>query len=210
LWTLWINRVTAKGENTMILMIDNYDSFTYNLVQYLQMLGAEVEVTRNDAVTVADIEALKPAAVVISPGPGGPESAGISIPLVQSFSGRIPILGVCLGHQAIAVAFGGTILRAKQLMHGKVSTVTTDGKALYRGIQSPFQAMRYHSLAVSREQLPDCLEVTAESEDGEIMGIRHLQHPTEGIQFHPESIMTPIGKRLLRNFLNGANGFNKN
>jgi anthranilate synthase component II len=194
----------------MILMIDNYDSFTYNLVQYLQMLGAEVEVTRNDAVTVADIEALKPAAVVISPGPGGPESAGISIPLIQSFSGRIPILGVCLGHQAIAVAFGGTILRAKQLMHGKVSTVTTDGKALYRGIQSPFQAMRYHSLAVSREQLPDCLEVTAESEDGEIMGIRHLQHPTEGIQFHPESIMTPIGKRLLRNFLNGANGFNKN
>ena len=194
----------------MILMIDNYDSFTYNLVQYLQMLGAEVQVARNDAVTVADIEMMKPAAVVISPGPGGPESAGISVPLIQSFSGRIPILGVCLGHQAIAVAFGGKILRAKQLMHGKVSTVTTDGKALYLGINSPFQAMRYHSLAVSREQLPDCLEVTAESEDGEIMGIRHLQHATEGIQFHPESIMTPMGKRLLRNFLNGANGFNRN
>jgi anthranilate synthase component II len=194
----------------MIIMIDNYDSFTYNLVQYLQMLGAEVQVLRNDAVTIPEIETLRPAAIVISPGPGGPESAGISIPLIQKFSGRIPILGVCLGHQAIAVAFGGKILRAKQLMHGKVSTVTTDGKALYRGINSPFQAMRYHSLAVSREQLPDCLEVTAESEDGEIMGIRHLEHPTEGIQFHPESIMTPMGKRLLRNFLNGANGFSKN
>jgi len=190
----------------MILMIDNYDSFTYNLVQYLQMLGTEVNVVRNDALSVDDIEARKPAGIVISPGPGGPESAGISISLIQNYSGKIPILGVCLGHQAIAVAFGGKIVRAKQLMHGKVSTVTTDGKSLYQGVRSPFQAMRYHSLAVAREQLPSCLQVTAEAEDGEIMGIRHTQHPTEGIQFHPESIMTPVGKRLLRNFLNKANG----
>jgi len=193
-------------EGVMILMIDNYDSFTYNLVQYLQMLGTEVNVVRNDALSVDDIEARKPAGIVISPGPGGPESAGISISLIQNYSGKIPILGVCLGHQAIAVAFGGKIVRAKQLMHGKVSTVTTDGKSLYQGVRSPFQAMRYHSLAVAREQLPSCLQVTAEAEDGEIMGIRHTQHPTEGIQFHPESIMTPVGKRLLRNFLNKANG----
>lgn len=190
----------------MILMIDNYDSFTYNLVQYLQMLGAEVNVVRNDALSVDNIEAWGPSGIVISPGPGGPESAGISISLIQNFSGKIPILGVCLGHQAIAVAFGGRIVRAKHLMHGKVSTVTTDGKSLYKGVRSPFQAMRYHSLAVAREQLPSCLQVTAEAEDGEIMGIRHMQHPTEGIQFHPESIMTPVGKRLLRNFLNKTNG----
>lgn len=190
----------------MIVMIDNYDSFTYNLVQYMQMLGADVKVIRNDAVSVEEIVAWNPAGIVISPGPGGPESAGISVSLVQNCSGDIPILGVCLGHQAIAMAFGGRIIRARHLMHGKVSTVTTDGKFIYQGVRSPFQAMRYHSLAVDRDQLPSCLQITAESEDGEIMGIRHVGHPTEGIQFHPESIMTPVGKRLLRNFLNRADG----
>ncbi len=193
----------------MIVMIDNYDSFTYNLVQYLQMLGADVKVVRNDVVTVEDVKSWKPKGIVISPGPGGPESAGISVSLIQECSGQIPILGVCLGHQAIAVAFGGKVIRAMHLMHGKVSTVTTDGESLYQGVRSPFQAMRYHSLAVSKEQLPSCLQVTAHAEDGEIMGIRHLEHPTEGIQFHPESIMTPVGKRLLRNFLNNANGSGK-
>jgi len=193
----------------MIVMIDNYDSFTYNLVQYLQMLGADVKVVRNDVVTVEDVKSWKPKGIVISPGPGGPESAGISVSLIQECSGQIPILGVCLGHQAIAVAFGGKVIRATHLMHGKVSTVTTDGESLYQGVRSPFQAMRYHSLAVSKEQLPSCLQVTAHAEDGEIMGIRHLEHPTEGIQFHPESIMTPVGKRLLRNFLNNANGSGK-
>ena len=186
----------------MIVMIDNYDSFTYNLVQYLEQLGAVVEVIRNDAVTVSDLAARNPSGIVISPGPGGPEAAGISVPVIRRLSGRIPILGVCLGHQSIAFAFGGKIIAAQRLMHGKTSTVTADGCNLYQGIRRPFQAMRYHSLAVSREDLPDCLEITSESEDGEIMGIRHQEHPTEGIQFHPESIMTPLGKRMLRNFLN--------
>jgi anthranilate synthase/aminodeoxychorismate synthase-like glutamine amidotransferase len=191
-------------EEDMLLMIDNFDSFTYNLVQYLQILGADVKVVRNNEITVSDVEALKPEAIVISPGPCHPESAGVSIPVIQKFSGKIPILGVCLGHQAIAVAFGGKVLHAKQLMHGKTSTITSDGKALFNGLPVPFQAMRYHSLAVSKEDLPSCLEVTAESEDGEIMGIRSREHLTEGIQFHPESIMTPVGKRLLRNFLKMA------
>ena len=190
----------------MIVMIDNYDSFTYNLVQYLQMLGADVKVARNDVVTVEVVRSWKPGGIVISPGPGRPEDAGIIISLIHEFSGKLPILGVCLGHQAIGMAFGGKVIRAKRLMHGKVSTVTADGKMLYHGVKSPFQAMRYHSLVVSREDLPACLDVTAESEDGEIMGIRHKEHPTEGIQFHPESIMTPVGKRLLRNFLDRANG----
>lgn len=190
----------------MILVIDNYDSFTYNLVQYLQMLGAQVKVARNDAVTLDDVAAMNPSGVVISPGPCRPETAGISVELVRSFSGKIPILGVCLGHQAIAVAFGGDVINAKKLMHGKVSSVTADGKTVYRGIGNPFQAMRYHSLAVSRDNFPACLEVTALAEDGEIMGIRHREHQTEGIQFHPESIMTLVGKRLLRNFLARANG----
>lgn len=188
----------------MLLMIDNFDSFTYNLVQYFQILGADVKVVRNNEITVSDVESLKPDAIVISPGPCRPESAGVSIPVIQNFSGKIPILGVCLGHQAIAVAFGGKVLHAKQLMHGKTSTITTDGKTLFNGLPVPFQAMRYHSLAVSKEDLPPCLEVTAESEDGEIMGIRSREHLTEGIQFHPESIMTPVGKRLLRNFLKMA------
>lgn len=190
----------------MLVMIDNYDSFTYNLVQYLQVLGAEVRVVRNNVVSVAEIQEWQPRGIVISPGPCRPETAGISVALVRESTGKVPILGVCLGHQAIAVAFGGSVVRARQLMHGKTSTIQADGKTIYQGIRSPFQAMRYHSLAVSREGLPSCLEVTAESEDGEVMGIRHREHPTEGIQFHPESIMTPVGKRLLRNFLHRAEG----
>lgn len=185
----------------MILMIDNFDSFTYNLVQYLRQLGADVSVARNNALSLTKIEDMAPTAIVVSPGPGKPESAGISMDVIRRFSGRTPILGICLGHQAIAAAFGGGIGRAGQLMHGKTSMVTADGQGVFRGIKAPFQAMRYHSLAVMREGLPDCLYVTAESEDGEIMGIRHREHATEGLQFHPESIMTTIGKRLLRNFL---------
>ena len=185
----------------MLVMIDNYDSFTYNLVQYLEGLGTPVRVFRNDQVTLDEIRRLDPDGIVISPGPGRPGTAGISMEVIRVFSGRTPILGVCLGHQSIAEAMGGDIVPAKRLMHGKTSTVTSDGRMLYHGITQPFQAMRYHSLAVSRETLPDCLVITSESEDGEIMGIRHREHPTEGIQFHPESIMTPVGKRLLRNFL---------
>ncbi|MEZ4529230.1 MAG: aminodeoxychorismate/anthranilate synthase component II [Desulfobacterales bacterium] len=188
----------------MLLMIDNYDSFTYNLVQYLEGMGTPVKVFRNDKVTVQEIEELKPDGIVISPGPGRPETAGVSLETIKQFSGTIPILGVCLGHQSIAEAMGGKVIHAKRLMHGKTSVVTADGKRIFKGIKNPFQAMRYHSLAVSKDHLPDCLEITAESEDGEIMGIRHKEHLTEGIQFHPESIMTPVGKRLLRNFLNIA------
>ncbi|MDM8525079.1 aminodeoxychorismate/anthranilate synthase component II [Desulfococcaceae bacterium HSG8] len=190
----------------MILMIDNYDSFTYNLVQYLEELGTHVRVFRNDAVSVSEIEAISPKGIVISPGPGRPESAGISLSVVKRFSGAVPILGVCLGHQTIGESFGGKIVSAKRLMHGKTSEIKADGKSIYEGVRKPFQAMRYHSLAISREDFPECLEITAESDDGEIMGLRHREHPTEGIQFHPESIMTPIGKRLLRNFLRGAEG----
>jgi anthranilate synthase component 2 len=193
----------------MLFMIDNYDSFTYNLYQYFRMLGAEVEVVRNDAVSTHDIARLAPSALVVSPGPCRPEDAGVSIPAIREFSGRIPILGICLGHQAIAAAFGGKVVHAKKLMHGKVSTISADGKSIYRGIKGPFPAMRYHSLAVSEGDLPGCLEVTAFAEDGEIMGIRHREHLTEGVQFHPESIMTPVGKRLLKNFLELANGKNR-
>ncbi|MFC1858236.1 anthranilate synthase component II [Thermodesulfobacteriota bacterium] len=185
----------------MILMVDNYDSFTYNLVQYIMQLGAPVRVIRNDAVSISEIDSWNLLGIVISPGPGRPESAGLTLPIIQHFSGKIPILGVCLGHQAIAMTFGGIVVSAKRLMHGKTSTINADGKNLYKGINKPFKAMRYHSLAVSRENFPQCLEISSEAEDGEIMGIRHRTHPTEGIQFHPESIMTPVGKRLLRNFL---------
>ncbi|MBC8247078.1 MAG: aminodeoxychorismate/anthranilate synthase component II [Deltaproteobacteria bacterium] len=185
----------------MIAMIDNYDSFTYNLVQYLRELGMPVEVFRNDKISVQDIGDINPIGIVISPGPGRPEQAGISLELLNEFSGKIPILGVCLGHQAIAMAFGGEVISAKRLMHGKTSQVQADGEKIYKGIKSPFQAMRYHSLVVSRENFPSSLTIVSEADDGEIMGIRHQDHPTEGIQFHPESIMTPVGKRLLRNFL---------
>ena len=188
----------------MILMIDNFDSFTYNLVQYLRQLGAEVEVIRNNALTIDAVDAMAPDAIVVSPGPGAPQGAGISMDVIRTFSGRIPILGICLGHQAIAAAFGGRIVAARRLMHGKTSSITADGKAVYKGVKSPFKAMRYHSLAVERETLPESLIITAEAEDGEIMGIRHRDHKTEGLQFHPESIMTTIGKRLLRNFLRNA------
>jgi anthranilate synthase component 2 len=186
----------------MIVMIDNYDSFTYNLVQYLKILGAQVDVFRNDAVSIQQLVDLNPAGFVISPGPGRPEAAGISVDLIRHFSGQKPILGVCLGHQAIAVAFGGRIVSARRLMHGKTSSITTNGEGIFSGVPNPFAAMRYHSLAVCADDLPPCLQVSAESEDSEIMGIRHVNQPTEGIQFHPESIMTPVGKRLLRNFLN--------
>jgi len=185
----------------MLVMIDNYDSFTYNLVQYLRELGTTVEVFRNDAVSLDDIDGIAPAGVVISPGPGRPEQAGITLPLISRLSGKVPLLGVCLGHQAIASAFGGEVVSAKRLMHGKTSDITADGEGVFAGIRGTFKGMRYHSLAVSRDTLPACLQVTAESEDGEIMGIRHRYHLTEGIQFHPESIMTGKGKRMLRNFL---------
>lgn len=190
----------------MIFMIDNFDSFTYNLFQYFGMLGAEVEVARNNEVSVDDIQNLAPSALVISPGPCRPEDAGVSIEAIRRFSGKVPILGICLGHQAIAAAFGADVVHAQRLMHGKVSTVSSDGKSIYAGISNPFQAMRYHSLAVAPQSLPGCLEVTARSEDGEVMGIRHKEHLTEGVQFHPESIMTPVGKRLLKNFLSLARG----
>ncbi len=185
----------------MILMIDNFDSFTYNLVQYFKMLGTAVTVVRNNEITLPDVEAIKPAGIVVSPGPGRPEGAGISLALVHSFSGKIPILGVCLGHQTIAAAFGGNIIPAKRLMHGKTSMVTSDGETIFSGFNKPFKAMRYHSLSVCPDTLPACLAVSARADDGEIMGLRHRHHNTEGVQFHPESIMTPAGKRLLRNFL---------
>lgn len=185
----------------MILMIDNYDSFTYNLVQYLRMLNADVHVARNDALTIADIEAMAPSHIVLSPGPGRPAAAGISLDLVRYFSGKMPILGVCLGHQTIAEAFGASIVLADRIMHGKTSAITTDGRTIFHKIPSPFDAMRYHSLVARADSLPDCLEISAQTAEGEIMAIRHKTHPTEGIQFHPESIMTPKGKRILKNFL---------
>ena len=189
----------------MILMIDNYDSFTYNLVQYLREMAADVQVFRNDAITVAEIEKLAPAAIVISPGPGRPEDAGVSCAAIRAFAGKIPLLGVCLGHQAMGLVFGGRVVHAKKLMHGKTSEVTCDGKGIFKGLDSrPFKAMRYHSLAIERESLPACLEVSATTDDGEIMGIRHKEFALEGIQFHPESIMTPVGKRILRNFLKNS------
>jgi len=186
----------------MIAMIDNYDSFTYNLVQYLQEMGARMRVFRNDTIDIPALEALSLSGLVISPGPGRPDTAGISIEAIQHFTGRIPVLGVCLGHQAICVAFGGEIVPARHLMHGKTLSVTADGQFIYSKIPSPFTAMRYHSLAISRASLPVVLDITAEADDGEIMGVRHQEHPTEGIQFHPESIMTSVGKRILRNFYN--------
>lgn len=188
----------------LVAVIDNYDSFTFNLVHHILHTGVDVNVFRNDKVSIDALTDLKPDAIVISPGPGRPEDAGISLDVVSHFSGTVPILGVCLGHQAIAQGFGGTIIHAKQIMHGKTSMITSDGKHIFSGMNKPFSVMRYHSLAVSEENLPDCLVVTSRTQDGEIMGIRHKKHPTQGLQFHPESFMTTVGKRLIRNFIKGA------
>ncbi len=185
----------------MFLMIDNYDSFTYNLVQYLAQLGAQTEVCRNDEITLDDISAMKPEAIFISPGPCSPREAGISVEAVRRFYRELPIMGICLGHQAIGYAFGAEVVRAGRLMHGKVSPVLNDGKTIFQGLPSPFPAGRYHSLIVDGDTLPEFLEVSAQTEEGEVMGIRHRHYPVEGIQFHPESILTPNGKRILRNFL---------
>ena len=188
----------------MVLMIDNYDSFTFNLVQYFGELGCEVRVVRNDALSVEAAAALQPSAVVISPGPCAPDRAGISLELIARLAGKVPILGVCLGHQAIGQAFGGRVVRAKRVMHGKVSRVRHDGSGLFARLPAQFTATRYHSLVVERETLPDCLEVSAESEDGEIMGLRHRRFPVEGVQFHPEALLTEHGHRLLQNFIEGG------
>lgn len=185
----------------MILMIDNYDSFTYNLVQYLGELGADIQAYRNDKVTLEEIERLRPEKIVISPGPCTPAKAGISVDAVKRFAGKIPLLGVCLGHQSICVAFGGKIVRAPKIMHGKTSMIHHDGKTLFRNLPNPFEATRYHSLIIKKNDLPDCFEVTAETKDEEIMAIRHKEYLLEGVQFHPESILTQCGKSLLKNFL---------
>jgi len=185
----------------MLLMIDNYDSFTYNLVQYFGELGEEVQVVRNDAIDIKGVAALGPARIVISPGPCTPSEAGISVALIREFAGKLPILGVCLGHQAIGEAFGGRIVHAGRVMHGKTSDIRHGSKGVFAGLPSPFRATRYHSLAIERASLPECLEITAESEDGEIMGVRHRQFALEGVQFHPESILSEHGHALLKNFL---------
>ncbi|AGE20683.1 MULTISPECIES: aminodeoxychorismate/anthranilate synthase component II [Geobacillus] len=186
----------------MIVMIDNYDSFTYNLVQYLGVLGEELIVKRNDEITVAEIERLRPDFIMISPGPCTPNEAGVSLEVIDRFAGQIPIFGVCLGHQAIAQAFGGRVVRAPRLMHGKTSSVYHDGETIFRGVPNPFTATRYHSLIVEKETLPDCFVVSAWTEEGEVMAIRHKTLPVEGVQFHPESIMTSHGMQLLKNFIN--------
>ncbi|MBI5252554.1 MAG: aminodeoxychorismate/anthranilate synthase component II [Desulfomonile tiedjei] len=193
----------------MILVIDNYDSFTFNLVQYFQELGQQVLVIRNDRISVDEIVGLNPDAIVISPGPGGPEDAGVSMQTILSLGDRIPILGVCLGHQAIAAAFGGKVVRAGRLMHGKTSPIFTNGSGIFAGMEIPFQACRYHSLIVDLGSLPECLEVTACTDEEEIMGIRHKDLPIEGVQFHPESILTPEGKRILMNFLDMTRDFHQ-
>ncbi len=185
----------------MILVIDNYDSFTYNLVQYLGEIGQQVVVRRNDEINLADIEALGPDHILISPGPRSPNEAGISLALIDHFKGRIPMFGVCLGHQSIGQAFGGEVVRAERLMHGKTSQIVHDGKTIFEGLPSPFTATRYHSLIVREETLPDCLEISARTEEGEIMGLRHKEYAIEGVQFHPESIITNHGHQMLRNFI---------
>jgi len=189
----------------MILMVDNYDSFTYNLVQYMGELGAEIRVERNDQISLQEIDALKPQKIVISPGPCTPAKAGISVDVIKYFSGKIPILGVCLGHQSVGQAFGGEIIKATKLMHGKTSMIRHDGKTLFKDLPNPFEATRYHSLVLNRKSLPDCFEISAESDDNEIMGIRHKELAIEGVQFHPESILTACGKELLDNFIKGNN-----
>ncbi|MEW6129726.1 MAG: aminodeoxychorismate/anthranilate synthase component II [Acidobacteriota bacterium] len=185
----------------MILVIDNYDSFTYNLVQYLGEMGQDVQVYRNDEITLQQIAQLKPDKMVISPGPGTPDSAGITLSLIKEFAGKIPILGVCLGHQSIGQVFGGKVIRAPYLMHGKISEICHDNQTIFRGLPYRFKATRYHSLIVDKDSVPDCLEVSATTPDGIVMGLRHKKFPVEGVQFHPESIMTDHGKRLLENFV---------
>ena len=188
----------------MILMIDNYDSFTYNLFQYMGELGADIHVERNDCISISEIESLKPKKIVISSGPCTPAKAGISVEVIKKFAGKVPVLGVCLGHQSVGAAFGGEIIKAGKLMHGKTSEVRHDGKTLFKNLPNPFTATRYHSLVLNRKTLPDCFEITAESEDNEIMGIRHKDLSVEGVQFHPESILTPNGKDLLKNFIENS------
>ena len=190
----------------MILVIDNYDSFTFNLVQYLGEMGQELRVFRNDAISLSEIEILAPANIVLSPGPGRPENSGIIIPLIREFAGKIPILGVCLGHQAIGAAFGGDVVQAPQIMHGKTSEIFHDGRTIFSDLPNPFRATRYHSLVVAPETLPACLEVSAKTGDGVIMGLRHRGMTVEGVQFHPESILTETGKKMLSNFLNLRRG----
>jgi len=188
----------------MIVLLDNYDSFTFNLYQYLGELGAEIRVVRNDEMSVSEILELEPERIVISPGPGTPDQAGISLELVREAAGRVPLLGVCLGHQALGQAFGGTVVRAPELKHGKTSEIRHDGRILFAGLPDPFVATRYHSLVVDPDTIPDCLELSAWTEDGLVMGLRHKEHSLEGVQFHPESILTPNGKALLGNFLTAA------
>ena len=190
----------------MLVMIDNYDSFTYNLVQYFGQLGVEVQVFRNDQIALDDLEGLELSHLVVSPGPGYPHEAGISVAAIRRFAGRVPILGVCLGHQAIGAAFDGEVVRAPRLMHGKTSLIYHDGRDIYQGVPSPFEATRYHSLIVSRETLPDCLQVSAHTSVGEIMGLRHREHALFGVQFHPESILTAEGLNILKNFLRRQRG----
>jgi anthranilate synthase/aminodeoxychorismate synthase-like glutamine amidotransferase len=185
----------------MILMIDNYDSFTFNIVQYLGQMGEDVRVYRNDKITIDEIKKLMPQAIFLSPGPCSPREAGITVDVVREFHTTVPIMGICLGHQSIGYAFGGEVVRADRIMHGKISPVNHDGKTIFAGLPNPFTAGRYHSLLVRPETLPDCLEVSAQTAEGEIMGLRHKEYPVEGIQFHPESVLTPQGKRIIRNFL---------
>ena len=185
----------------MILMIDNYDSFTYNIVQYMGELGADMLVERNDQISIEEIEALNPKKIVISPGPSTPDKAGVSVAVIKHFAGKVPLLGVCLGHQSVGAAFGGEIIKAGKLIHGKTSEVRHDGKTLFKNLPNPFTATRYHSLVLNRKTLPDCFEISAESDDNEIMGIRHKELLVEGVQFHTESILTPNGKDLLKNFI---------
>ncbi|MBL7203364.1 MAG: aminodeoxychorismate/anthranilate synthase component II [Desulfobacteraceae bacterium] len=185
----------------MILMIDNYDSFTYNLVQMFQVIGENVHVWRNDQTDLIEIARLGPSALVISPGPGAPDQAGISVEAIRCFGPKRPVLGVCLGHQSITAAFGGKVIRANRIMHGKISSIFHDGQTIYYGIPNPFEAIRYHSLIVDRDSFPDCLEISAWTEDGEIMGLRHRKYKIEGVQFHPESILTDVGKQMIDNFI---------